>query len=121
MRLLIDMNLSPDWVQVFTQQGWEALHWSDVGDPRAPDDEIMTWARAHDCAVFTHDLDFGIMLAYSRDDGPSVIQVRVQDVMPWNLGERVVQILRQFEDALEAGALVTVDESKARVRVLPIK
>ena len=88
---------------------------------RAPDDQIMAWARANDYVVFTHDLDFGIMLAYSRDDGPSVIQVRVQDVMPWNLGDRVVQILRRFEDALEEGALVTVDESKARVRVLPIK
>jgi predicted nuclease of predicted toxin-antitoxin system len=121
MKLLIDMNLSPDRVDIFSREGWTALHWSDVGDPRAPDDEIMAWARANDCVVFTHDLDFGIMLAYSRDDGPSVIQVRVQDVMPWSLGGRVVQILRQFEDALEEGALVTVDENKARVRVLPIK
>jgi len=37
MKLLIDMNLSPGWVEVFKQQGLEALHWSAVGDPRAPD------------------------------------------------------------------------------------
>lgn len=121
MKLVIDMNLSPDWVDVFTYQGWTALHWSAVGDPRAPDHEIMAWARASGHIVFTHDLDFGIMLAYTRAKGPSVIQVRVQDIMPSRLGVRVVQILRQFQEELEAGALVTVDEYKARVRVLPIK
>lgn len=121
MNLLIDMNLSPDWVDVFSREGWTVLHWSDVGDPRAPDDEIMAWARSRDYVVFIHDLDFGIMLAHSHDDGPSVIQVRVQDVMPSSLGSRVVPILRQFEEALALGALVTVDQNKARVRVLPLK
>jgi len=23
MKLLIDMNLSPEWVEIFEQQGWE--------------------------------------------------------------------------------------------------
>jgi len=45
MKLLLDMNLSPDWLPVFTKQGWHALHWSTVGDPRAPDNVIMQWAR----------------------------------------------------------------------------
>ncbi len=76
MRLLIDMNLSPDWVDIFQQQGWQALHWSDVGDPRAADATIMEWARANGCVVFTHDLDFGTVLATTRAQGPSVIQVR---------------------------------------------
>jgi predicted nuclease of predicted toxin-antitoxin system len=31
MKLLIDMNLSPLWVEVFEQYGWEALHWSTNG------------------------------------------------------------------------------------------
>ena len=59
MKLLIDMNLSPGWVEVFKQQGLEALHWSAVGDPRAPDPIIMEWARANEYVLFTHDLDFG--------------------------------------------------------------
>jgi predicted nuclease of predicted toxin-antitoxin system len=115
------MNLSPDWAAVFEKQGWEALHWLAVGDPRATDSAIMEWARANGYVVFTHDLDFGTLLAITRAQGPSVIQVRTQDIMPQSLGGRLVQILRQYETMLEMGALVTVDEAKSRVRILPFQ
>ncbi len=36
----------------------------------------MDWAAAHEYVVFTHDLDFGTMLALSHKAGPSVLQVR---------------------------------------------
>jgi predicted nuclease of predicted toxin-antitoxin system len=121
MKLLIDMNLSPDWVAVFKQQGWQALHWSTVGNPRATDSVIMEWARANGYVVFTHDLDFETLLATTLVQGPSVIQVRIQDIMPQSLGSRLVQILRQYEPALEKGALVTVDEIRSRVRILPFR
>lgn len=120
MKLIIDMNLPPDWVEALAQEGLEAIHWSEVGDPRAADRVIMDWARSNGCVVFTHDLDFGALLAHSHADGPSVIQVRIQNVMPWYLKDRILQVLLQHESELESGALVTVDESRARVRVLPI-
>lgn len=44
MKIIIDMNLSPDWVALFEQESLEALHWSSVGLPNAPDTEIMQWA-----------------------------------------------------------------------------
>jgi len=119
--LLIDINLSPDWVEVFEQQGWSALHWSTIGDPRATDTAIMAWAHAQGYVVFTHDLDFGTLLATTRAQGPSVVQVRTQDIMPHSLGSRLVSILRQYESVLESGALITVDEIKSRVRILPFE
>ncbi len=33
LRLVVDMNLSPEWVEVLGQDGIEAVHWSKVGDP----------------------------------------------------------------------------------------
>lgn len=81
----------------------------------------MDWARANGYVVFTHDLDFGTLLATTRVQGPSVIQVRTQDIMPPSLGSRLVQILRQYEAVLEKGALVTVDEARSRVRILPFE
>ncbi len=51
------MNLSPEWVPLLIREGWEAVHWSVVGDPRSSDDAITTWAVAHKHIVFTHDLD----------------------------------------------------------------
>lgn len=118
MKLLIDMNLSFGWVEVFEEQGWQAVHWSTVGDPRATDTTIMQWARTKGYVVFTHDLDFGSLLATTCAQGPSVIQVRTQDIMPQSLGNRLVQILQQHESAIESGALITVDETKYRVRIL---
>jgi len=120
MKLLIDMNLSPDWIAVFAHHGWQALHWSTVGDPRAPDRVIMEWARANGYVVFTHDLDFGALLAVTHVEGPSVIQIRTQDVTPGYLEGIVVEVLRQHTSALEAGALIVVDESRSRVRILPL-
>ena len=113
------MNLSPTWVEIFEKQGWRAIHWSTAGNARAPDKTIMEWANDHGYVVFTHDLDFGAILAATQAEGPSVIQIRTQDVMPDRLGDRVVQLIRQFEPMLEAGALITVDEIRARVRILP--
>jgi predicted nuclease of predicted toxin-antitoxin system len=121
LKLLIDMNLSPEWVTVFEQQGWPATHWSAVGDPRATDEEIMLWARANGYVVFTHDLDFGMLLAVTRAEGPSVIQIRVQDVLPAYLGKLVVAALQEYHMLLETGALIVVDESKLRARILPLR
>jgi predicted nuclease of predicted toxin-antitoxin system len=58
MKLLVDMNLSPRWVDVLATAGFEAAHWSTLGANNAPDAEIMAYARAHDYVVLTHDLHF---------------------------------------------------------------
>ena len=120
IKLVIDMNLSPDWVPVLNDRGWQAVHWSSVGDPRASDRTIMEWAVKHEHVVFTHDLDFGTMLALSHATGPSVLQIRAQDVLPDHLDDVVIAALKQHEVDLASGALVVVDETRTRVRVLPI-
>ena len=114
------MNLSPAWVPFLTQAGFDCVHWSTVGNPRAPDAELMSWAREHDHVVFTHDMDFGALLAATRTSGPSVLQARVKDTLPKSLGPDVVRLLHFRREALEQGALVTIDKVNSRVRVLPI-
>lgn len=120
IKILIDMNLSPDWVPLLQNAGWSAAHWSTLGDPRATDRSIMDWAASNGYVVFTHDLDFGTLLALTHKTGPSVLQVRGEDVLPGHMGNTVVTAIRQHESELESGALVVVDERKSRVRVLPI-
>ncbi|OFW08230.1 MAG: hypothetical protein A3H96_23750 [Acidobacteria bacterium RIFCSPLOWO2_02_FULL_67_36] len=70
--------------------------------------------------VFTHDLNFGTLLALTRDSGPSVIQVRTHDVLPAHLEQLAITATRTYEPQLQQGAIVTVDESRSRVRILPI-
>jgi predicted nuclease of predicted toxin-antitoxin system len=120
VQLLVDMNLSVEWVAELAGHGWSVVHWSSVGDPRADDSVIMGWALANGYVVFTHDLDFGTALALTHATGPSVLQVRGQSVLPEDIGPVVIAALRQHDAALAAGALVVVDVKKSRVRVLPL-
>ena len=120
MKILIDMNLSPTWVDFFASADIEAVHWATVGDPRAPDRDLMQWAQENKCVVFTHDLDFGALLAVTQAIAPSVFQVRTQDTLPDAIGELVLMALQQCREELVSGALVTIDAKRMRVRVLPI-
>ena len=119
MKVLIDMNLSPDWVNVLEQNGLDVVHWKDIGDPQASDITIMSWARENDYVVFTRDLDFGTLLATTNEEGPSVIQVRVSDILPQNLGELLVKVIFMHQSDLESGVLITLTEDRVRLRSLP--
>ena len=114
------MNLSPKWCAVLQNEAWESVHWSNVGSASAPDHEIMQWAFNRERVVLTHDLDFGAMLAATQAKGPSVVQVRTQDVRPHILSPLLIPSLRQYRNELEAGALLIVDEARSRVRLLPL-
>ena len=120
MKFLIDMNLSPRWCGILQAEGWDSVHWSQVGIASAPDHQVMQRAHEEQRIVLTHDLDYGAMLAATKATGPSVVQVRTQDVRPQTLVPLLVPILRQFESELNAGALLIVDEAKSRVRLLPL-
>ena len=120
MKLLVDMNLSPRWVSVLIDAGFEAVHWSVVGAFDATDVHIMAYAAAKDHIVLTHDLDFGAILAATQRRKPSVVQIRAVDVRPLAIGQHVITALRQAARELNEGALLTVDPSRTRMRILPL-
>lgn len=120
MKILIDMNLSPLWVDEFMANDIDAVHWSSVGAFNAPDAELMEWARKNDHIVFTHDLDFGTTLALTNADKPSVLQVRTQNVTIEHLSNIVKSTLVNYENLLMQGSLIVLDENKARIRILPL-
>ena len=119
MKIVIDMNLSPQWAEVLMLEGHDCVHWSEIGPPNAPDREILLWARSNGYVVFTHDLDFGAILAATKADSPSVLQLRTQNISPKHIGESVVSAFKQFEELLNQGALVSIDQKRARARILP--
>ncbi len=86
MRLLVDMNLSPMWIPFLSQNGFPAVHWSEIGVASARDSEIMSYAATNGFIVLTHDLDFGTLLAAGKTNAPSVIQIRAQDITPDSFG-----------------------------------
>lgn len=122
MKILIDMNLSPLWVNWFKKRNIEATHWQDIGKIDAPDTTIFEYANQNDFVVFTHDLDFGTLLARSGARSPSLLQLRTQDVSPDGFGPKLDLVLKQEQAVrlLEQGALVTIDKDRHRIRILPL-
>jgi predicted nuclease of predicted toxin-antitoxin system len=43
LKILVDMNLSVEWVPLLTANDWQVVHWSTIGDPRATDTILMAW------------------------------------------------------------------------------
>jgi predicted nuclease of predicted toxin-antitoxin system len=121
MKLLVDMNLSPRWIAFLRDAGWEATHCSTVGKAEASDSEIMTYAAVNNYVVLTNDLDFAAILAASRQKKPSVAQIRAQDLSPIVIGSQIVAALRHVQAELEAGALLTIESDRTRLRVLPFQ
>lgn len=115
------MNLSPAWGTLLSAAGHEAIHWSAVGKPDATDQELLAYAASQAFVIFTHDLDFGAILAHTGASSPSVIQLREQDVDPDAVGSAVVNAIERCSEALTSGALLTVDLRRAKARVLPIR
>lgn len=120
MKLLVDMNLSPRWIGFLAGAGFEAIHWSDVGPPDAPDEILLGWAAENGRVLLTSDLDFGAILAATGGRRPSVVQVRSDRLDPEAIGPLVVAGLGEADAALAAGALVSIEPGRARIRVLPL-
>jgi predicted nuclease of predicted toxin-antitoxin system len=115
------MNLSPQWAQILNEAGHEAVHWSEIGSPSATDFVLLSHAKNQGFIVFTHDLDFGAILAVTQANAPSVIQLRAQDVTPDHGAKTIITALTKFSAELKEGALISIDEQRARIRLLPLK
>jgi predicted nuclease of predicted toxin-antitoxin system len=81
----------------------------------------MDYARNHDSIVFTHDMDFGMLLALTNAAAPSVLQIRTPDVMPDAISPLILHALTAYANELEQGALLVIDAAKMRVRLLPLE
>jgi predicted nuclease of predicted toxin-antitoxin system len=108
VKLLVDMNLPPSWTGRLAQHGFEAVHWSAIGAPTTPDDEILAWARDRAFVVITNDLDFSAILAATSGRAPSVVQVRMQDLLSDAAVNVVARALETYREEVEGGALLSL-------------
>lgn len=121
MKLLVDRNLSARWIPFLCDAGWEAAHWSTIGKASASGSEIMKFAAANDYVVLKNDLDFAAILAASHQQKPSIAQIRDQDLSPNVIGKPIIAALRHVQAELEAGALLTNESDRTRLRMLPFE
>ena len=121
MKFLANMGISPSTVEWLHSLGYEAIHLYELGFDRWADSDILGKAREEGWIVLTSDLDFGDLLAASRDALPSVVIFRLKDMRPNNVNAHLRSLLEQHTEDLAQGVIVSVTERKLRVRHLPIE
>jgi predicted nuclease of predicted toxin-antitoxin system len=120
MRFLADMGISPKTVVFLPGLGHDAVHLHALGLDRLPDAAILELARAENRVLLTHDLDFAELIATGGETLPSVVVFRLRNMQPERVNRHLQGIMGQQQEPLERGAIVSVVEGQARVRLLPI-
>lgn len=121
MKFIADMGVSPLTVKKLQEAGYDALHLSEQGLMRMPDNLIMEKAKQESRIVLTFDLDFTDLLAASQDNLPSVIIFRLKKTLPTFVNSRLLTVLSECGENLENGAIIIVEDYRYRVRNLPLE
>jgi predicted nuclease of predicted toxin-antitoxin system len=120
-RVLLDQGLAPQAALMLREQGWDAIHVSEIGMERSGDSEILERASAETRTSVTFDRDFHTHLALSRAGKPSVVFIRLSALKAPEQVALIDLVWSQVGAALDEGAAVTVDISAIRVRRLPLR
>lgn len=121
MRFLIDSPLSPALAEALRRSGYDAVHVRDLGLQAAEDLDLFRRAAAEERTIVSADTDFGTLLALTRDSKPSaVIFRRSTSRRPAKQIELLLENLVTIEPALDRGAVVVFEDTRVRIRHLPI-
>lgn len=120
LRFLADMGVSWRVVEWLRSNAYDAKHLREEGLQRLSDQDIFTKANSERRVVLTFDLDFSEIASLSSGMTVSVIVFRLRNTRTSHLIERLSSTLTESDEALKAGAVVVVEDTRHRVRRLPI-
>lgn len=120
MSFLVDMPLSPGLAAWRRDQGYKAVHASEIEMSKATDETLLGYAKSNDMIVITADLDYPRLLAFTQEKGPGTILFRggnysrEQTLMLLN---RVLELIPLNE---LASSIIVIERERIRRRRLPI-
>jgi predicted nuclease of predicted toxin-antitoxin system len=115
------MGVSLSTVRSLREQGHEAIHLREEGLQQLPDEKILEKARQEGRIVLTFDLDFGDLMVTGTHTFPSVVIFRLHNETPINVTARLFDVLAQRSRELEEGVILVVEDTRYRIRRLPLE
>ena len=121
MKFLIDNALSPLLATGLTSAGYDAIHLWRVGQTSATDEEIFMKAFGERRVIVSADTDFGTIFTKEKMPKPSVILFRRSSQRrPEKELALLLANLPAVENQLSQGAVVVIEETRVRLRLLDL-
>lgn len=120
MSFLVDMPLSPGLAAWLRDQGYKAVHASEIDMSKATDEALLGYAKSNNMVVITADLDYPRLLALTQEEGPGTILFRGGN---FNEKQTLVLLSRVLEliSISELGeSIIVIEQERIRRRRLPI-
>ena len=121
LRFLVDMGIGQSVVEWLLVNSYDAVHVRVALNKKASDESIFAFASAQGLIVLTCDLDFSDIMIASKQNQPSIIILRLEDETPMNIIERLKKILPNAVHDLKTGCIISINESRYRIRKMPLE
>ena len=120
LKFIADVHISPLTVSDLQQAGYHITRVTDFLPPTASDEEIITLAIDEGAIIVTQDLDFSALIAQGGVAKPSIVSLRLSKAKPHIVTRILQQVLPQIQTQLTEGVIVSVEETRLRIRKLPV-